>query len=282
VSGSGGSVVFANFRTNITSDIACGQYNYASNGLPADWTDSGTNVTFTFVDPTSRSNALVSAFAFELVSPKMTNNVSLSLFDGRGDAIFNTGILTNGRFGFEAHEPFTEAITSAVSVVKIQGSTNTFWSIGHITDNSVPDVAWNGLRPPTLYETWSFQIADPTLRPAALDADGDGVANLMEFAMGTSPTNKSSSAKLLGIVTNGWFAVQFPRADLSDISWYVERATSLSLNDWQAIATKQGAQPWAGSATVQETDSGSGKTVLVPDQDTTASEHYIRLRVTQP
>jgi hypothetical protein len=151
-----------------------------------------------------------------------------------------------------------------------------------VTDNGFPDFAWNGWRLPTAYERWSFQIADPTQRMDAGDADADGVANLIEYAMGTSPTNKMSSAKLQGIATTGLFAVQFSRADANDITWYVERATSLSLNDWQALATKQGAQPWAGSATVDEIDTGATKLVTVSDPDSTSQEHYVRLRVTRP
>jgi hypothetical protein len=103
----------------------------------------------------------------------------------------------------------------------------------------------------------------------------------MEYAMGTSPTNNASSAKLLGVATNGLFVVQFPRIDANDITWYVERATSLSLNDWQAIATKQGTQPWSGSATVQETTTGATTLVSVTDSNSTATEHYIRLRVSR-
>jgi hypothetical protein len=280
VSGSAGRVVFADFSgTNTTSDIQCGGYNFAGNGFPSDWTDCGTNVTFNFVDPTNQSaSALVSAVGFELVSNSKTNNVTVSIYDGRGNALYNSGVITNGKFGFEVHEAFTGAITSSIASVIVQGTNNVRWTIGHITDNNVPDFAWNDWRLPTPYERWSFQIATPALRADSADADGDGVPNLIEYAMGTSATNNLSFAKLNASGTNNSFAVQFPRSNGDDISWHVERATSLSLNDWQPIATKQGLQPWTGPATVDEINN----VVSVTDSDSTASEHYFRLRVTRP
>jgi hypothetical protein len=76
--------------------------------------------------------------------------------------------------------------------------------------------------------------------------------------------------------------VQFRRADFDDVTWHVERATSLPNSTWVDIATKPSGQTWTGPATVQETDNGTIKTVIVTDSTSTAREHYIRLRVTQP
>jgi hypothetical protein len=282
VSGSAGRVVFADYyNTSVTSDIACGQYDFAGKGLPADWVDCGAGVSFVFADPVAQTaSAMVSAVAFELVSPAKTNNVTVSLFDGRGDSLYNSGVITNGRFGFEAREAFSEVLTSAVARVKLQGATNVLWTVGHITDGGVPDFAWNGWRLPSGYERWSFQIADPTQRGDTADPDGDGGFNLLEYASGTNPTNKLSVARLAGVWTNGGFAIRFPRANADDITWRVERAGDLSGDaSWDTIATKQGAQPWSGPAVVEETDNGSGKLVLVYDPDSSATQHYLRLQV---
>jgi hypothetical protein len=283
VSGSAGSVVFADYYgTNVTSDIACGQYNFASNGFPADWADSGTSVSFTFADPTNQtSSALVSAVAFEIVSPSMSNNVTVSIADGRGDALYNSGVITNGRFGFEAHAAFSKVVTSAVAYVTLQGATNVLWTIGHITDGGVPDMTWNGWRIPSGYERWSFQIADPTQRGANADPDGDGALNLLEYAMGTNPTNRFSVARLAGGWTNGGFAVWFQRSAAADLTWYVEGTADLSTPaSWNTLAIKQDGQPWSGPAAVEETDNGSLIQVLVRDPDSSATQHYLRLRVT--
>ena len=284
VTGSAGRVVFADYSSNnITSDIACGQYDFVGHGYPSDWTDSGTSVSFTFADPTNQtSTALVSDAGFELVSSK-TNNVTISIYDGRGDPLYNSGVLTNGRWGFEAREPFSEVRTSAVATVTVKGSNNVLWTIGHITDNNAPDFAWNGWRLPSSYERWSFQIPDATQRDDSADADGDGVANLVEYAMATNPTNSQSFARLTGLWTNGTFVIQFPRAAVDDITWNVEGTTSLSTNtSWYPIATKQGTQPWTGSATVQETDNNGAKLVSIIDPNSSSTEHYIRLRVIRP
>jgi hypothetical protein len=285
VSGSAGRVVFADYyNTSVTSDIACGQYNFAGHGLPADWADSGTAVSFAFADPTNQASiALVSAAAFELVAPSTTNNVTVSLFDGRGDSLYTSGVITNRRFGFEAREAFSEVLTSAVARVTLQGATNVLWTIGHITDGGVPDFAWNGWRVPSGYERWSFQIPDPTQRGETADPDSDGGLNLLEYATGTDPTNKVSVARLEGVWTNGGFAVRFTRSTADDVSWDVERAAAMSAHpSWEIIATKQGSQLWSGPAAVEEWDNGSRKLVLVHDPDSSATQHYLRLRVTRP
>jgi hypothetical protein len=282
VIGSAGRVVFADYyNTSVTSDIACGLNDFAGKGLPANWADCGTAVSFAFADPVNQAaSALVSAAAFELVSPATSNNVAVSLFDGHGDSLYTSGVITNRRFGFEAREAFSEVLTSAVARITLQGATNVLWTVGHITDGGVPDFAWNGWRLPSGYERWSFQIADPTQRGDTTDADGDGGPNLLEYATATSPTNKLSVARLTGVWTNGSFAVRFPRANADDITWRVERAWDLSGNaSWDTIAMKQGAQPWSGPAVVEETDNGSGKLVLVYDPDSSATQHYLRLRV---
>ena len=153
----------------------------------------------------------------------------------------------------------------------------------YISDGGVPDLAWNGWRPPAPYERWSFQIADPTQRGDTADPDGDGALNLFEYATGTNPTNKLSFARLEGVWTNGGFALRFPRADVNDISWWVEGKADLSGSaSWDSLATKQGSQPWSGPAAVEETDNGSLKLVLVHDPDSSARQHYLRLRVTRP
>jgi hypothetical protein len=190
-------------------------------------------------------------------------------------------VITNGRFGFEAHEAFSKVLTSAVSRVTLQGASNVLWTIGHVTDGGLPDIAWNGWRIPSGYERWSFQIPDPTQRGADADPDGDGALNLLEYAMGTNPTNKLSAAPLQGVWTNGGFAVWFQRSTASDVTWRVEGTVDLSASaSWDTLAIKQDSQPWSGPAAVEETVSGSLVTVLVHDPGSSATRHYLRLRVT--
>lgn len=284
VTGSAGRIVFADYSSNnITSDIACGQYDFAGHGYPADWTDSGASVSFTFADPTNQtSTALVSDAAFELVSNK-TNNVTVSIYDGRGDPLYNSGVITNNRYGFEARDAFTKLKAPALARITVKGPNNVLWTIGHITDNNVPDFAWNGWRIPSPYERWSFQIPDPSQRGDTADADNDGVANLVEYAMATNPTNNQSNARLQALWTNNTFVIQFPRAQVDDITWNIERTTALTPNTtWEILATKQGAQPWTGPATIQETDNNGPKLVTETDPDTSATAHYVRLRITRP
>ena len=283
VNGSAGQVVFADYsNTNASSDLVAGQYNFVSNGLPANWVDSGTNLSFTFADPYSQgSSALVSAVAFELVSPWSSNNVTVSLFDGRGDALYTSGTITNGRFGFEAHEAFAGALTSAVSRVTLQSGTNVLWSVGHPADGGVPDFAYNGWRLPSSYERWSFQIADPTQRGYMADPDNDGAPNLLEYASGSNPTNQTSIPSFSGTLTNGGFTVLFQRTNADDLTWEVLGTTNLAAPIfWQSLALKQGSQAWSGPALVQETNNDSGTVaVLVLDPVSSAPQHFLRLHV---
>jgi hypothetical protein len=226
---------------------------------------------------------MVSAVAFEL-SAASGGSVSVSLFDGRGDVLYASGALADGRYGFEAREAFTEVLTSAVHRVTLGGTTNTvLWTVGHATDAGVPDFAYRGWRLATPYEGWSFLIADPAQRGPSSDPDGDGAPNLVEYATATDPANSLSLPRLTGALTNGGFDVRFTRANVADVSWYLDATTNLSAGQtWTPIATRHGDQPWAGTAPVDEIADGASETVVVHNPMAGFASHYLRLRVTQP
>jgi len=58
-------------------------------------------------------------------------------------------------------------------------------------------------------------VSDPALSAPDADADGDGVINLVEYFMGTSPTNGADHAALVN-KWDGSFKIQYPRSKSQD------------------------------------------------------------------
>jgi hypothetical protein len=128
--------VFADYYgTLTTSDIAAG-------GDPVN-ANSGRSVTLSFVDPVSRAKAAVAGFAFELRAVA-GDGVTATFLDAAGVAIHETGILTDGRYGYEAVNSFTGGPASLIHEVVISGSDGTLWTLGHADDATTADLAYHG------------------------------------------------------------------------------------------------------------------------------------------
>lgn len=102
------------------------------------------------------------------------------------------------------------------------------------------------------------------------DFDGDGVSNLVEYALNTLPNSTSSGANPGSEIVANRLQLTFQRAR-SDVTYLVEASNDLSPGSWQTIATNPG--------TV-----GSNVTVTDSVDLTGASNQrrFIRLRVTAP
>lgn len=137
--------------------------------------------------------------------------------------------------------------------------------------SAVTAVAWT----PT--ETWRnmhFQTtANSGIAADTADADGDGVLNLVERAIGTVPVGIAHSPPVIGPAGN-FLQIHFPRRrDATDITYHVQ--TSDELTGWSDIWTSVSI-PYGGgdaeSETVTVTDSvpiGTGK-------------RFMRLQVSRP
>ncbi len=109
----------------------------------------------------------------------------------------------------------------------------------------------------------------PTGPPAdTTDADGDGVVNLLEFALGTEPTDSASAAVPVAQVSNSRLQLSFFRAR-SDVTYTVE--ASADLITWTVIATNPGV--------VGETVTVADTVVLLSSG---ATRRFLRLRATVP
>lgn len=128
--------------------------------------------------------------------------------------------------------------------------------------------AWGNIAP-TPFNLWQ-QTNLGVIMDDTADSDSDGLANLMEYALGTNPSAG----------TGGIDARQFTRnLGATDITYRVE-ATSVLGGAWTNLATKPGAGSWATMPGVTVTDPGTGS-VSVTETNNFAARYY-RLHVSRP
>lgn len=136
VEGSSGSVVFADYYgALVTSDIAAG-------GDPVN-ANSGRSITLSFIDPVSRAKAAVAGVGFELRA--VTGDaVTATFLDASGVVIHQTGILPDGRYGYEARDSFTGDSRSLIHQVILSGNAGTLWTLGQAGNTTTADLAYHG------------------------------------------------------------------------------------------------------------------------------------------
>lgn len=136
VEGSSGSVVFADYYgTLTTSDLAAG-------GDPVN-ANSGRSLTLTFVEPQSRAKATVAGVAFELRAVG-GDGVTATFLDADGVALLQTGVLADGRYGYEAIDSFTGDSSSLIHQVVLSGTAGSLWTLGHAGDVTTADLSFHG------------------------------------------------------------------------------------------------------------------------------------------
>jgi hypothetical protein len=128
------------------------------------------------------------------------------------------------------------------------------------------------------YRSWSAQfftpteLADPLISAAESDASGDGVPNLIKYALGLDPTIPTLDGLPVVDTASGFLALSFQRlAKTADLSQVVEVSTDLKA--WSTLTTE---------ATI--VDNGDGTERVTLRSETSLSAHlrqFIRLRVTQ-
>ncbi len=136
--------------------------------------------------------------------------------------------------------------------------------------------------PPSGYDLWAAAITNGLTNYSA-SAAGDSYPNLLKYATGSNPTNSDGLASMSGSLVGGILTFRFYRnTNAVDVTLIVEGAYDVTDGaPWSGIATNT-AGIWSGPAAVQESPGESPLTVTVTDTDATATNRYLRLRVTKP
>ena len=131
-----------------------------------------------------------------------------------------------------------------------------------------PDANGNGI--PDAWETEHFGNSDPGAHPPDADPDGDGLPNLMEFALDTDPVTANASPLIHdfpAFADGNHLRLTVPKNPVAtNLTYTVE--TCGTLNDWSATDT------------VVEADTETKLTVRDAFATSTAPRRFIRLRVT--
>ena len=126
------------------------------------------------------------------------------------------------------------------------------------------------------YGNWAAALPADRRGPA-MDADGDGLANLLAYAFGAAPGQRPPAGRGLKFVrVDGVMFVEIvlPGPAAEDLVFRVERSVDLAV--WEELATKRGASAWEGPVTPVAGDEGEN-VVLVP-VDTSSGRMFFRLR----
>jgi hypothetical protein len=135
---------------------------------------------------------------------------------------------------------------------------------------------------PVGYWVWTGAITNG-LTNLTDSATGDGYANLLKYATGSSPTNSDTLPALNGDTSTGLFALRFNRnTNASDITLIAEGSTDVTNNaPWNGIATNI-LGSWGGATNMIETGTATPVTVTIADTAPAATNRFLRIRVTRP
>ncbi len=145
-----------------------------------------------------------------------------------------------------------------------------------IYKRALTDAEVSGLyAPPAVqsYDTWIAGLATPPSsehRGVDADPDGDGLANLLEYALGGDPLSALSAPHPQLQHANGLLRLSYRRAR-TDLTYVVETATHLATGEWTTAGV------------TQDTTTPVGQTATATTPFDAATVHrFLRLRVNEP
>lgn len=143
------------------------------------------------------------------------------------------------------------------------------WTLTHTSGSII--LHWSPL-PPSGIRLWRKTLFGSTANSGnaanLADPDGDGLTNLMEYALGSSPLSRSA-IPYLTTAYNG-LSFEIPDSPPADIAYAVQASSDLSL--WQTLATRApgGVWEWHGQGASQINLLPSGEAIRVTVQDENA------------
>lgn len=149
--------------------------------------------------------------------------------------------------------------------------------------NGVVDMGAYEMQPYGQYAEWAVVITNG-LTNAADCAAGDGVPNLLKYAVGSpDPMEPDDLALLEWIFSNGMPALRFNRnPNATDLTLIIQGADAISNGAvWRGLATNINGF-WGGAPNVDETGTGNPVVVTVEEPVPLQTHRFLRLKVTRP
>lgn len=173
-------------------------------------------------------------------------------------------------------------LSGGFSTTNLPAIGTNIWTIDHSGGAITLSVTNPPAGPASGYDLYAQQISSIADRGCASDPDGDGFANLLEYATGGNPTNIDIVASMNGSRSGSALQIVFTRNTNSTDATLIVEGSDVVANDapWSGILTNANGI-WSGPAAFTET--GTTNPVAVTVTDTILSTNrFLRLRVTRP
>lgn len=217
-----------------------------------------------------------SGSAFFQTKSASNGNVANSTTSGRGIPEWVRLVRSGNTFtGFYSHDGILWTQQGASTIIAMAGPDLTAGlAAAPRTGGQTAAVIFDNVTFHTPLDAWRFAAFGTDLNTGTAadtaDFDSDGVANLVEYALGTTPTNAASVVAPIAVILNQKLQLTFLRAR-SDVTYIVEATSNLSPGSWTTLVTN----PGSVGQTVTVIDTVNVSTANPP-------RRFLRLRVTSP
>jgi autotransporter-associated beta strand protein len=217
-----------------------------------------------------------SGSAFFQTKSATNGNVASSTTSGRGIPEWVRLVRSGNTFtGFFSHDGILWTQQGAATTISMSGPDLTAGlAVAPRTGGQIASVIFDNVTFHTPLDAWRLAAFGTDLNAGSAadtaDFDFDGATNLMEYALGTTPTHVASAAAPIAVILNQRLQLTFLRAR-PDVTYIVETSSGLSPDSWTTLATNPGSV-------------GQSVTVIDTVNVSTANppRRFLRLRVTSP